>query len=729
MADEAAMTHPRTILVCTLGASWQVIPEIYGWLAPSVLDLYAHASRRDQLLTSAQHMRAPDEIWVCTTQGQQTQTSLDHLVEWWQRLGQPVLLRVWTAAGTDQLATEAECEHLRELIFRAVLAAWEVVGMDGQVVLSLAGGRKTMSADLQEAGNWFGATALVHVVGPEALPKVLRGGADAFLAPLSGLPAPIPDRPDAKSVVPADAVVPLVVGRATRSELIDLPMQGETIRSTRFPMAELAGKQQVSWPLPPEGASLVRELAQRQRASHQLLGNFLAQLAASEPHENWRSLYRLPARTIDGLRQRNLLPGDRDWLVSVPKADLHRHLGGCLSVAEQQVVARAIWSAARPSARDVAMRQVRTLLADHATWGWDWPTRLKRLDAPARALASSGLLLHASDQQLQLNLFTVTEPRVALKRASAHGFSAYERPGELSGSALLGEPASIQTYAQLIVAQARAEGLVYLELRGSPDKYRPDDPTAFLLELESALRDAGAQTRGFVESASLLRIGFLWILDRRRRTDIASSVARAVLARAQLPEFLLGLDLAGDEGTTAPEELAAHFLPAFADCLPLTIHAGEGESAQNIWQAAYHLHADRIGHGLSLADHPQLAQRFRDRGIALELCPSSNREVVGFYDPNVPASHDLPAYPLRGFIDAGLPLSLCTDNPGISQTTLADEFLVAARMTADGLNRWQALALIRQGFVHAFLPAAERDFLIKHIDQRTHALIGAEEAA
>ena len=65
----------------------------------------------------------------------------------------------------------------------------------------------------------------------------------------------------------------------------------------------------------------------------------------------------------------------------------------------------------------------------------------------------------------------------------------------------------------------------------------------------------------------------------------------------------------------------------------LAAGAGEGESPENIWQAAYHLHADRIGHGLTLTANPQLAARFRDRGICLELCPSSNREVVGFADP------------------------------------------------------------------------------------------------
>ncbi|MBK9444472.1 MAG: hypothetical protein IPN53_25670 [Comamonadaceae bacterium] len=88
---------------------------------------------------------------------------------------------------------------------------------------------------------------------------------------------------------------------------------------------------------------------------------------------------------------------------------------------------------------------------------------------------------------------------------------------------------------------------------------------------------------------------------------------------------MLGLDLAGDEGSSAPEQLAQHFTPAFADCVPLTIHAGEGEAADHIWQAAYHLHADRALPRLTLAANPQLAKRFRERrtmpGTAPQLQP------------------------------------------------------------------------------------------------------------
>jgi adenosine deaminase len=96
--------------------------------------------------------------------------------------------------------------------------------------------------------------------------------------------------------------------------------------------------------------------------------------------------------------------------------------------------------------------------------------------------------------------------------------------------------------------------------------------------------------------------------------------------------------------------------------------------------------------------------------------------VVGFRDPAHAATAGLPVYPLRTLWDAGLPLTLCTDNPGISRTTLADEYLTAARMV-DGLSLWDALAMMRQGFVHAFLPGAEREILLKQADSRIYRTV------
>jgi adenosine deaminase len=700
-------------LLCTLGASWAVVPEVFGWLAPDLLDLYAaHPDRlRLDALRSEHGLRRPDELWVCTTDGERAMESIAMLRRWWQRLGEPLPLRIWTAAGTDQLASATECAHLRELTFRLVLLAASRAGAGGQVVLSLAGGRKTMSADLQDAGGVFGVAAWLHVVGPEPLPQALRGAeVDAFTRPL----------PPAL----ATAVTPLLVGRGCRSELLDVDDGAGRIDTLRFPLPVPGPADTLRWAAPAtDQTPLHAEVARRLREGQRWLGNFVAQLASEDAYDAWPTLLRLPASTIQRLRRQRVDASQRELLRRLPKSDLHRHLGGCLDLRQQQEVAEVVWEGLSPAARDAAVAVVRPLLQADALWPWEWP---RSLHGDLRCAASAALLLHATPRRLHEELFARTEPRVALKRRSPHGFAAYERPGELSGSALLAHPAAIGPYAKALVAQAREEGLLYIELRGSPHKYRPGEPLGFVRELEAALGDAGAQTRGFDPQRAGPRIGLVWIVDRRQRDRTADVVAHAVRAHDACAGFVLGLDLAGDEGTIAPEQLAADFTPAFASCMPVTIHAGEGEAAENIWQAAYHLHADRIGHGLTIADHPPLAQRFRDRGIALELCPTSNREVVGFRDPDCPASLDCPPYPLRVFIHAGLPVTLCTDNPGISRTTLADEFVAASRMTRDGLTLWEALAIGRQGIVHAFVPAAERQLLLRTAERRLFEILSAE---
>lgn len=700
----------KNILLCTLGASWAVIPEILGWLAPDVLDLYAHHPQRAALdALRAQHqLAAPDELWICTTQGTQTQASLVGLTQWWRLLGAPMPLRIWTAAGTDQLASQAECEHIRELILRTTLLASEQVA-GGQLLLSLAGGRKTMSADLQSAGAMFGAAAWLHVVSPEPSPPALfaRTATEKAEQPKLMAQALVADL--------AACITPLVAGTGRRNELLDIVIDGQHIDSTSFALPLSAPNQVLAWSLPAQGDTLHRELMRRQRQSSQLMGNFLAELAQTEHYDNWRSLYRLPPAQIERLRNTCLQPEHLQWLTALPKADLHRHLGGCLDLAAQREVARCVWASLSKEIRSQRLQHLRELLSQ-TEWPWDWPQTLTgKHRAEIRAELCAGLLLHASTAQLQHNLYGVTEPRLALKTSHPHGFAAYERPGELSGSALLGHPTALKPYAQAIVAQARAEGLAYLELRGSPHKYRQLNPVGFVRDLHQALLEAGLDN---------LHIGFIWILDRRQPKSLSETVQQAVIAQAKTGDFLLGLDLAGDEVSSAPEQLAAYFTPAFANCLPLTVHADEGESAHNIWQAAYHLHADRIGHGLTLAENPALAARFRDRGICLELCPTSNREVVGFADPAYPASNAMPRYPLRAFMQMGLPLTLCTDNPAFSRTTLAGEYLAAARMSEGGLSQWEALALMRQAFVHAFLPSAEREALLKQVDAQMFALLG-----
>lgn len=691
----------RHILLCSLGASWAVIPEAWGWLSPRTVDLLLNHPERQRLqrIISDERLAAPNELWICTTSGARTRASLVSLLSWWKMLGAPGVLRIWVAQDVDHVASEQECASMRELISRATLHATELAGPEGSVVALLAGGRKTMSADMQAAATLFGARACLHIVGPEPLPDALRSASpEIFSKPLCA--------------EYAAAINPLVVARGMRSDLLDVEREGRQVSAIEFPLYIPENDAVGKWSCP-DGMRLSEEIDVRRREGGRLLSNFVGQLAKRETYDNWRALYRLPPKQVEELRVTPLSESHRSWLMALPKADLHRHVGGSLSIEAQRNVATAIWEASDTQTRESALGVSERLRTATACWPMHWPEILK---GPLRAQASAAVLLHFTADELERLLYPQDVLRVGLKQ-SALGFSAYERPGDLSGSALLMHPAALLPYAQALVDQAAQEGLRYLELRGSPNKYRPQNPAAFLHDFEAALVQAGAQTRPTGGAVRGLRIGFIWILDRRQRPSIGAMVRNIAAIRPQFAGFLLGLDLAGDEGTLNPEALAADFEPAFRQCMPITIHAGEGEHADQIWQAAYHLHADRIGHGLSVVEHPELAQRFRDRGIALELCPTSNREVVGFRDPAVPDKGiDFPSYPLRAMMKMGLPITIATDNPGISCTSLADEFIRAARM-GGGLSLWEALALIRIGFSHAMLRAAERDALLADLEQ------------
>jgi adenosine deaminase len=181
------------------------------------------------------------------------------------------------------------------------------------------------------------------------------------------------------------------------------------------------------------------------------------------------------------------------------------------------------------------------------------------------------------------------------------------------------------------------------------------------------------------------------------------------------PEKLLGIDLAGQEQKLPPSRLREAFLPVMNRCQHITIHAGETEEVERVWEAVYYLNAERIGHGLTVKNNEELMQKIIDRGIALELCPSSNHQIVGFRTAE---------YPLRYYLGKGVLATLNTDNPGISRTNLTQEYLKAAQLTKGGLSILQILQVVKNGFSAAFLPLPERERLLLSVEQElyTHSI-------
>jgi len=710
-------TNKSNILVATLGGSWQVIPEMVGLLDPR-LPLFPQESSsasdagqgpilhriseecgclgRKSPQAGVKSIEAVriDEVWIVTTDHEQSLGQIEKLKTWVGLLDsrdRPIT-RFFLAEGTSQLTVLGEVEAIRELIFRTVLHATEHGRQ--RPLLCLAGGRKTMSADLQRAATFFGANELFHVVlSDDGMALLTKGGTSGETDNPRFWARPLPEK-----LVNEIHLVRL--GGHEPSSVLGL--RGETVMPISAEDYDLSIPEdlRVSRVMFNDGEfSLTRELDSRSKDSHNLLANYFAGVVQDERRENWRGLYRLQPVEIEILRSTVFGREHENWFRRIPKADLHCHIGGILDLEAQRRAATAIWREMKQNRRARALDAVQSLLQTNGEWPWKWPQTVKTED---RAGRSAALLIEATDEQLDRNLWKEPGSRFGLGKTRC-GFPAYERPGELSGSAVLYEPAAVEAYAQEVIAYARRENLAYLELRGSPNKYLGSGFSTVSDWLE-AFRSGLERARERVDDPT---IRFLVIVDRRKKLENVRGMISEVIQFRDKRSFVAGFDVAGEESWANLERLEDAFHPAFEACLPLTIHAGEGTPVEGIWNAAYRLHADRIGHGLTLMDKPELARKFRDRGIAVEMCPTSNIEVIGF---------EPPYYPLKAMWEEGLAVTVNTDNPAFGKTNPAHEFVVASELCG-GLKLWEILAIAKQSFVHAFLPANEKEKHLKAADR------------
>lgn len=161
-----------------------------------------------------------------------------------------------------------------------------------------------------------------------------------------------------------------------------------------------------------------------------------------------------------------------------------------------------------------------------------------------------------------------------------------------------------------------------------------------------------------------------WILDAVRHFGVEHAMRVVELAAERVNDGVVAFGIGGDEERGPAEWFAEVYRVAKAAGLRLTAHAGETVGPASVW-AALEIGAERIGHGIRAVEDPVLLRHLRDRGIPLEVCITSN-VITG-------AAQSLAAHPVRRLFDAGVPITLNTDDPAIFATTLSDEYELAAR--------------------------------------------------
>ena len=145
---------------------------------------------------------------------------------------------------------------------------------------------------------------------------------------------------------------------------------------------------------------------------------------------------------------------------------------------------------------------------------------------------------------------------------------------------------------------------------------------------------------------------------------------------------VIGIGIGGFEPGFPPELFEATFERARALGFRTTAHAGEAAGAASVWGAVRALRVDRIGHATRAAEDPELVKHLAARRIPLELCPLSNVRTG--------VIKSVEAHPLRQYFDAGIPVSLNTDDPLFFGNSLAMELESAQRahrFTRDEIRR------------------------------------------
>lgn len=196
------------------------------------------------------------------------------------------------------------------------------------------------------------------------------------------------------------------------------------------------------------------------------------------------------------------------------------------------------------------------------------------------------------------------------------------------------------------------------------------------------------------------------IVDAVRDLGVAHAEATVALVEAAGGAPIAGFGLAGIEGS-APEK-DFRVLREAADRLQvgLAVHAGETGTSENVRAAIDDLGADRIGHGIAVVQDADLVERLAADGVPFEVCPSSNVSL-GVVD-------DLDTHPFRRMWEAGLDVTVNSDDPPFFSTTLTDELRHAVRLAS--LDRHDVAELQRRAARAAFLPEDRRDALVAEVD-------------
>ncbi len=295
-----------------------------------------------------------------------------------------------------------------------------------------------------------------------------------------------------------------------------------------------------------------------------------------------------------------------------------------------------------------------------------------------------------TDPEALVDYFTFTD--------FAHFIDVY-----LSVVDLIRTPEDVRLLTYEVARDMARQRIRYAELTLTPfsSTRRGIDEGAFMDAIEDARKAAEA------DFGTVLR----WCFDIPGEAGLESAEETVRLATTDKlrPEGLVSFGLGGPEIGVPRPQFKPYFDRAIAAGLHSVPHAGETTGPQTVWDALTDLRAERIGHGTSSAQDPQLLAHLAEHRVPLEVCPTSNIATR--------AVRTLDEHPLKAFVDAGVVVTVNSDDPPMFGTDLNNEYAVAARLL--GLDERGLAELAKNAVDVSFLDAPGKAALSAEIDAYT----------
>jgi aminodeoxyfutalosine deaminase len=213
--------------------------------------------------------------------------------------------------------------------------------------------------------------------------------------------------------------------------------------------------------------------------------------------------------------------------------------------------------------------------------------------------------------------------------------------------------------------------------------------------------------RGRLRGEREFGVSVYWIFDAVRHfgPEEAGPVFRKAAELRRAHPSIVGIGIGGDERRTGAEPFRELYAEARDAGLRLTAHAGESVGPESIW-AALNIGAERIGHGLSAEQDPELMEVLAQHQIPVEVCISSNLRTA--------CCRSLNTHPVRRYLDAGLMITLNSDDPALFGSDLVAEYTLAHDNF--GFTREHLREMAGNSVEASFLPAEDKVRLLRRIE-------------